>query len=46
MCSKRLKEEVVRFYACEVLLALQYLHVQGYVYRCAERGMALVVGQG
>lgn len=31
--SKRLKEDVVRFYASEVLLALQYLHVQGYVYR-------------
>lgn len=34
--SKRLKEDVVRFYASEVLLALQYLHVQGYVYRCAR----------
>jgi len=33
VCSKRLKEEVVRFYACKVLLALQYLHVQVYVYR-------------
>jgi serine/threonine protein kinase len=31
--NKRLKEDVVRFYAAEVLLALQYLHVQGYVYR-------------
>ena len=32
-CSKRLKESVVRFYASEVLLALQYLHLQGFVYR-------------
>jgi PAS domain S-box-containing protein len=34
--NKRLKEDVVRFYAAEVLLALQYLHVQGYVYRCVS----------
>ncbi|GFR40580.1 hypothetical protein Agub_g1160 [Astrephomene gubernaculifera] len=31
--KKRLKEEHVRFYAAEVLLALQYLHLLGYVYR-------------
>jgi hypothetical protein len=31
----------VRFYASEVLLALQYLHLQGYVYRWA-RAWALV----
>nr|AML76899.1 putative LOV domain-containing protein [Ettlia oleoabundans] len=31
--NKRLKEDVVRFYACEVLLALQYLHLLGFVYR-------------
>ena len=32
-CSKRLKEDAVKFYASEVLLALQYLHLQGFVYR-------------
>lgn len=31
--KKRLKEEHVRFYAAEVLLALQYLHLLGYIYR-------------
>nr|AML78956.1 putative LOV domain-containing protein [Chlamydomonas noctigama] len=31
--KKRLKEAHVRFYAAEVLLALQYLHLLGYVYR-------------
>lgn len=31
--SKRLKESVVQFYAAEVLLALQYLHLLGFVYR-------------
>ncbi len=30
---KRIKESHARFYAAEVLLALQYLHLQGYVYR-------------
>eukprot|EP00775_Hariotina_reticulata_P006771 gene6771-6988_t len=30
---KRLKEAHVRFYAAEVLLALQYLHLLGYIYR-------------
>eukprot|EP00879_Flechtneria_rotunda_P014547 GHRR01015202.1.p1 GENE.GHRR01015202.1~~GHRR01015202.1.p1 ORF type:complete len:698 (+),score=278.76 GHRR01015202.1:156-2249(+) len=30
---KRLKEAHVKFYAAEVLLALQYLHLLGYVYR-------------
>lgn len=31
--GKRLPEAAVRFYAAEVLLALQYLHLQGFVYR-------------
>ncbi|KAL4448889.1 hypothetical protein ABPG77_007606 [Micractinium sp. CCAP 211/92] len=31
--NKRLKESVVQFYASEVLLALQYLHLLGFVYR-------------
>eukprot|EP01025_Chloroclados_australasicus_P021632 TRINITY_DN22702_c1_g1_i3.p1 TRINITY_DN22702_c1_g1~~TRINITY_DN22702_c1_g1_i3.p1 ORF type:complete len:783 (-),score=85.28 TRINITY_DN22702_c1_g1_i3:1249-3432(-) len=31
--EKRFQEEQVQFYASEVLLALQYLHLLGYVYR-------------
>ena len=31
--GNRLPEEAVRFYAAEVLLALQYLHLQGFIYR-------------
>ncbi len=31
--DKRLSEEATRFYAAEVLLALQYLHLLGFVYR-------------
>ena len=31
--KKRLKEAHVRFYVAEVLLALQYLHLLGYLYR-------------
>jgi serine/threonine protein kinase len=31
--KKRLKEAHVRFYVAEVLLALQYLHLLGFVYR-------------
>ncbi|KAF6240830.1 putative blue light receptor [Scenedesmus sp. NREL 46B-D3] len=30
---KRLKESHVKFYAAEVLVALQYLHLLGYIYR-------------
>lgn len=32
---KRLAEAHMRFYAAEVLLALQYLHLLGFVYRHA-----------
>jgi phototropin len=31
--NKRLREQAVKFYAAEVLLALQYLHLMGFVYR-------------
>lgn len=31
--KKRLKEEAVRFYAAEVILALEYLHHMGFIYR-------------
>lgn len=34
LCSrKRLQEDAARFYSAEVLLALQYLHLLGFVYR-------------
>jgi len=34
LCSrKRLQEDAARFYTAEVLLALQYLHLLGFVYR-------------
>ena len=32
--KKRLPEAHMRFYTAEVLLALQYLHLLGFVYRC------------
>ena len=35
--KKRLPEAHMRFYAAEVLLALQYLHLLGFVYRCHTR---------
>lgn len=31
--NKRVSEGEARFYSAEVLLALQYLHLQGFVYR-------------
>jgi len=31
--NKRLTEEAVRFYGAEVLLALEYLHMMGFIYR-------------
>lgn len=31
--KKRLKEDAVRFYAAEVILALEYLHHMGFIYR-------------
>lgn len=31
--NKRLPESTVRFYAAEVLLALEYLHMMGFIYR-------------
>ena len=34
--KKRLPEAHMRFYAAEVLLALQYLHLLGFVYRCVR----------
>ena len=31
--STSFKEKTARFYLCEILLALQYIHEQGYIYR-------------
>mmetsp|Transcript_20107 Transcript_20107/g.33528 ORF Transcript_20107/g.33528 Transcript_20107/m.33528 type:complete len:475 (+) Transcript_20107:52-1476(+) len=31
--NKRLSEDAAQFYAAEVLLALEYLHMQGFIYR-------------
>jgi protein-serine/threonine kinase len=31
--NKCLREEAVKFYAAEVLLALEYLHILGFIYR-------------
>ena len=38
--SKRLSESHMRFYVAEILLALQYLHLLGFVYRCAASAPA------
>ncbi|EFN51280.1 hypothetical protein CHLNCDRAFT_141214 [Chlorella variabilis] len=44
--NKRLKEDAVKFYASEVLLALQYLHLQGFVYRDLKPENILLHGSG
>ncbi|GBF95420.1 hypothetical protein Rsub_08382 [Raphidocelis subcapitata] len=44
--KKRLKEAHVRFYAAEVLLALQYLHLKGYIYRDLKPENILLSGDG
>lgn len=31
----RFEESKVRFYLCEIILALEYLHTHGIIYRCA-----------
>nr|AML77244.1 putative LOV domain-containing protein [Codium fragile] len=47
LCSrKRLSEEAGKFYAAEVLLALQYLHLLGYVYRDLKPENILLHGSG
>lgn len=44
--KKRLKEAHVKMYAAEVLLALQYLHLLGYVYRDLKPENILLHGSG
>ncbi|GAX81948.1 hypothetical protein CEUSTIGMA_g9376.t1 [Chlamydomonas eustigma] len=44
--KKRLKEIHVRFYVAEVVLALQYLHLLGYVYRDLKPENILLHGSG
>lgn len=38
--NKRLSEAHMKFYVAEILLALQYLHLLGFVYRCASESQA------
>lgn len=42
--QKRLRESAARFYAAEVVLALEYLHHVGFIYRDLVRWPRLVVG--
>lgn len=41
--NKRLSEPHMRFYVAEILLALQYLHLLGFVYRCVSHIWTSVV---
>jgi len=44
--GKRFAEDAARFYACEVLLALEYLHMLGVVYRDLKPENVLVREEG
>lgn len=44
--GKRFSEEVVRFFAAEILLALEYLHCRGVVYRDLKPENILIASNG